>query len=456
MARSRSARSDRPLLRVLGVGFGLAVSVGATIGIGILRTPGTVATQLGSATLLLVIFALGAVYALLGANYTAELGAMLPRAGGPYVYAHRAYGQFGGFVVGWSDWIINTAAIAFLAVAVGEYAATLFGIDEQRIGQIAIAAIVVFTLLQWGGIRAGSRAQTTVSALMVIALLVLVVACLVTDARGAPVHRAAPLDTPSPWPVLLGAMILAFQSVIGTYGGWNSAVYFAEENTDPGRSIPRALLGAVALVATVYVLMLIAIARVLPVETIASSRLPAADAAAAVFGSRGAQILTAIALLALLSNLNASFMFTPRTMLALGRDGLFSSRVASVTARGTPGVALALTSGGAILLAATGTFERLFALYAFLAVCIALLLDLSVVVLRRREPDLPRPYRMVGYPWTIGALVLIDAGLLVGFMIGDPGGSSISLALLALSYPTYLVVRRLTSTRAPGSPTRMA
>jgi APA family basic amino acid/polyamine antiporter len=247
---------------------------------------------------------------------------------------------------------------------------------------------------------------------------------------------------------LLGAMILSFQSVIGTYGGWNSAVYFAEENTDPGRAIPRALLGAVALVTVVYLLILVALVRVLPIDTIAGSKLPAADAAALIFGSRGAQIVTVVALLSLLSNLNASFMFTPRTLLALGRDGLFSSRATAVTRQGTPAVALVLTTGVAIALAATGTFERLLGLYAFIGVCIGLMLDTSLIVLRRREPDLARPYRAVGYPWTVVLLLLVDAGLLVGFVLGDPRGSAISLGMLALSYPVFLVVRRLATAPA--------
>jgi APA family basic amino acid/polyamine antiporter len=441
-------RPDRPLLRVLGVGFGLAVSVGATIGIGILRTPGTVAMQLGSAELLLLVFALGAVYALLGANYTAELGAMLPRAGGPYVYAHRAYGMFGGFVVGWSDWIINTAAIAFLAVALGEYAVVLAGVGAQYVSPIAVSTLAILGMLQWAGLRAGSRLQTTVSALMVLVILVLVTACLVTDVQ-APASATASRSAVHPSRMaLLGAMILSFQSVIGTYGGWNSAVYFAEENTDPGRAIPRALLGAVALVTVVYLLILVALVRVLPIDTIAGSKLPAADAAALIFGSRGAQIVTVVALLSLLSNLNASFMFTPRTLLALGRDGLFSSRATAVTRQGTPAVALVLTTGVAIALAATGTFERLLGLYAFIGVCIGLMLDTSLIVLRRREPDLARPYRAVGYPWTVVLLLLVDAGLLVGFVLGDPRGSAISLGMLALSYPVFLVVRRLATAPA--------
>lgn len=441
---AREGRGEGGLLRILGVGFGVAVVLGGTIGSGILRAPGPIAGALGSPWLILAVWAAVGVYALLGANYLAELATMLPKAGGPYVYARRAYGGFGGFVVGYSDWVVNTASLAYVPIVFGEYTAALVPALQGREKTVAVAVIVVFTALNWAGLRAGSGTQQLTSLLKTVALLLFVAACFVYGGRGGAgdAGEFPPVSAPANLTALVLALGFAFQQVHATYLGWNSPVYFAEEDRRPARNLPRSLFGGVIVVIVIYLLINAAYLYAVPIERLAASKLPAADAMRLVWGERGGQIVTALSLLILLSLINAVFMLTPRTIFALGRDRLFASQAVRVNEGGTPFVALAVTALAAAALAAYGEFETLFGVSAFFGVTNDVLLTASLFVLRRREPDLPRPYRARGYPWL--PLIFLAAGvaLLAAFVAANTANSLYSLAALAASLPVYLLVTR--------------
>lgn len=173
------------LLRILGVTFGLAIVIGGMIGVGILRTPGIIAANLGSAWLILAVWVFGAIYTLAAANSYAELGTLLPRSGGPYIFARKTYGAFGGVLVGWSDWFLNTAATAYLAVATAEYAAALFPALADLVGLVAAAILLCFFVLHWFGLRAGSGAQKLTSLLKVIFFSLLIAACFLFGGEGS-------------------------------------------------------------------------------------------------------------------------------------------------------------------------------------------------------------------------------------------------------------------------------
>ena len=432
------------LLRILGLGFGLAVVVGGTIGVSIFRLPGPIAALLGSPWLILVIWTLGGIFTLLNANYIAELATMLPRAGGPYVYARRACGDYAGFVVGWTDWLGNTAATAFLPIAFAEYAIALFAPGFTAVTSVAMAFLLLLTWLNWTGVRAGSGAQQVTSALKALALLGLVVACFALSHRSAaaPPSISKTLMSPASPSALFVAIVLAFQLTIGAYGGWNSVIYFAEEDEDPGRNIPRALHGGVILVIGLYLLVNLALLTVLSVPQIAASKLAAADAMRVIFGPHGGQIMTAIALLSIIGIANAVLMFTPRTLYALGRDGLFTRRAMAVNRGGTPMVALAVTVLTAIVLIVLGTFEQLMAVYAFFGVANNIILLGALFLLRRSAPELPRPFRTWAYPYAPLAVLLISVALLLGFVVSDPRNSLYASLMLAVSYPIYRTVKR--------------
>src|SRR5258708_3738163 len=175
--QTASASTSRGLLRILGVGFGLAVIVGSTLGIGILRTPGLVAAQLSSPAMILVVWLVGGLYTLLGSVCLTELGTMLPVAGGYCVYARRAFGDTVGFGVGWSDWITYCAVLGYVTIAMGEFSAVLVPSLVPAIKPIAVSVLILFALLQWAGLRLSSRFQEAATAIKFVAFLALVAAC---------------------------------------------------------------------------------------------------------------------------------------------------------------------------------------------------------------------------------------------------------------------------------------
>lgn len=434
------------LLRILGFGFGIAVVIGGTIGVGILRSPGAVAAQLGSGWLIILIWTLGGIYTLLAANYTAELATMLPKAGGAYVYAQRAYGDYGGFVVGWSVWIGNVLALSYIAVVFGEYASALFA--PQLSGGVtlfSVSVLILLTALNWIGLRAGSQTQKLTSLLKAATLLGFVAACFVFGSQNSSIQSQTALQPSAASGGYLAsftAFILAFQLVKGTYGGWDTVIYFAEEDRDPARNIPRSLFGGVLLIIAIYLLVNLALLYVLSVPQLATSKFAAADAMSLIFGERSGQILTAFALVSIIGIINAILMFVPRVLFALGRDGMASTSAAAVNQGGTPVFALACTVLPTIVLASIGTFEKLLAISEFFVITVEILLIGSLYILRRREPDLPRPFRTWGYPFTPLILLFISIAVFIGYLVGNPSDSFYAIAALAASYPIFRWIKR--------------
>jgi len=436
---SEAGDADRGrLLRLLGVGFGVAVTVGGTVGVGILRTPGLVAARLPHPWLIAAAWLLGGGYALLGTLSVVELGTALPAAGGWYVYARRAFGDAVGFAVGWSDWLAQSAALAFLAVSVGDFAAALVPALTPAAKLLALATLAVFAVVQWLGLRESSWTQEATSLVKGLAFVAFVVVCFwhgPEPAAAAAASAGAP-QTGLGLLSLVGAVI-ALQSVIVTYDGWYSAIYFTEEDRDPGRNLPRSALGGVLVTIALYLLVNLALLRVLSVPELAASSLPAADVAQAVFGGAGGPIVTALSLVSLLSVVNAVLMLATRILFAIARDGLFTSFATRVSASGTPVPAMLVTTGAGMLLVLSGSFEQLVAIASVLLVIVYSAGFLALFVLRRREPDLPRPFRVPGYPWVPLVALVGSLAFLVGNVASDARSSVWAAGLLALSYPVY-------------------
>jgi APA family basic amino acid/polyamine antiporter len=426
------------LRRILGVGFGLAVSIGGTIGIGILRTPGGVAGQLRSAAVIIAFWVVGGLYNLLGANCLTELGAMLPQAGGYYVYARRAFGDWVGFAVGWTDWITYCAVLGYVSIAIGEFLGLLVPGLGDATRPIAIAVLVGFVVLQWAGVRISSWFQEWTTAIKCLAFLALCVAAIALSGGARAPDAAA-----APPPLGLSGVIAALQAIVISYAGWQSALYFTEEDKHPERNLPRAMIGSVIAVIIIYLLVNLALLALVPIPELAASKQPAADAAARIAGSRGGQIITVLSLISLAPLLNAILMIGTRILFALGRDGLLWSRAAAVNARGTPGVASVATTVVAIGLIATGTFERLVAIVAFYLALNYAICCLALVVLRRREPTAARPFRAWGYPWSAVLVVLGALAFLGAALISDTAITLAALGLLAAGLVIHAVRRRV-------------
>lgn len=431
------------LLHILGVSFGIAGAIGGTIGAGILRTPGLVAAQLGSAELIIAAWVAGGIYALLGAISVAELGASLPQAGGWYVYARRAFGRYAGFSVGWMDWMGNCAGLAWVAITIGEYSAALAPSLAGSTKTIAIVVLIFFALIQLLGVRAGSGSQQILSLAKALAFIALVAACFILGGKNTgAISTQAALVSPATAAAFSIATVFALQAVITTYDGWYGPIYFAEEFSEPARDVPRSLFGGVLAIICIYLLVNLALLYVLPLPQMAASTLPVADAAQTIFGAFSGQLITALALVSLLGLINAVIMGAPRILYGLSRDGLFSSRGTRVSRGGTPVVALLLTTLAAILLVLSGTFERLLGMAAFLYVAIYMTGFAAVFVLRKREPELPRPYKAWGYPWTTLIVLIGSLAFLIGATINDTANSIYAVLLIALSYPIYLLTKK--------------
>ncbi len=317
---------------------------------------------------------------------------MAPQAGGYYVYARRAFGDVVGFAVGWTDWLTYCAVLGYASIGMAEFAGMLTPALAGAVRPVAIVILIAFVGLQWAGIRVSSRFQEITTALKFLAFFALVVAALALSGRVRPVTMTVPLP-----PVTLAGVIAAVQAVVITYGGWQSALYFTEEDRDPSRNLPRAMIGGVLAVIVIYTLVNIAL--LVPAARSRSSRSRRCRPRRPPSGSwvrRRRQILTVISIVSLPPLLNAIMMIGTRILFALGRDGLFFARTASVNAGGTPDVATIVTTIVAVGLIATGTFQRLIAMASFFLAANYCICCLALFALRRREPERAAAVSRVG------------------------------------------------------------
>ncbi len=454
-----SALAERArLLKVLGLTFGLAVTVGNIIGAGILRTPGDIAAQLPTFWPFISVWIIGGAYALLGANALAELGTLVPRSGGQYVFVRHALGDYAGLVVGWSDWVSTCGTIAAVSIVIGEYALVLFP-ALRSVEALALGVIAVLTLVQWRGVKWGGWTQDVTSALKALAFLFLIVACFWLGGRNPAAATIVPLREGS----LLLAFIMALQAVIYTYDGWTAIIYFSEEVKEPSRNIPRAMFGGVVSVIVIYLLLNIAFLRVVPLGSIAGQSLAAGVVARHLFGPYGDTVLRALTMVALVSAVNSNVLMGPRVLFAMSRDGLFWRGATEVNKGGTPDVALLFSSLLAAVFVISGRFEQVIAVLAFFFVANYALSFVSLFVLRRRErlavgrwpladapsadgqrPTANDPYRAKGHPLTTAVALLASVAFLGGAIVSDTRNSLWALVVLALTIPVYLLVKRRT------------
>ena len=431
------------LLRVLGLGFGLAVIIGNTIGAGIFRTPGTIAEHLPNVWLFLGVWVVGGIYALLGSISYAELGAMIPRSGGQYVFARHAIGEYAGFIVGWSDWLSTVGSTAAVALVIGSFAGALFpGLNSSTamVG-VASAITVFFGLLQWRGIAMGSTAQNITSLLKALAFVVLIVAAFMFGSGGA--FSQPQTQTGLVGWTLVTAVVLSLQAAIYTYDGWYGVVYFSEEVTNPGVDVPRSLIGGVLAVIAIYLLVNIGFLYVLPMSQLVGQDFAAGAVANVIFGRYGDSVFRWLTIVSMLSTINACHLMATRVLFAMSRDGLFLRQASNVNKGGTPALALFLSVAGSLVFEIFGqTFEKVITVVAFFFVANYSLSFISVFVLRRREPEKERPYRAWGYPWTTGVALIGSIGFLIGAIASDTRNSVYALAMLGVSYPLFRLVRR--------------
>ncbi|TDP01576.1 APC family permease [Flavobacterium sp. 245] len=434
-----SDSKQNQLKKTLGLSFNIAVLIGGTIGVGILRTPGSIAGLLDNYWLILASWIFGGLYVLLGANSYSELATMLPKAGGSYNYIKRALGEYAGFLSGWFDYIVNAIPPAFYCIVISEYTIILFPSLSSYSTIISIALLAAFVLLHLSGVKNGSVIQQITSFLKVICFVALVIACFMYSGIEVPKIKT---DSSIFQIGLIFGFFKSLQLIIGTYNGWNAVCFFAEENDDPSKNIPKSLYSGVLLVVAIYVLVNAAFFHVLPIETLAKSNLAAADVAKVLFGENGAIVVTVISIFSLISILNAFMMIPPRILYGLSRDGFFIEKGTTVNKGGTPIVALLVSSLFSLFLICIGSFEVLFSFAAFISIIVWGLAYYSLIKLRTTEPDLARPYKSFWYPWTTIIAIIFSIALLAGFIYSDPKSFIIIVGITLISYPLFLILRK--------------
>ena len=433
--------AQNQLKKLLGVGFGVAVTIGGTVGTGILRKPGPIAQDIGNPTLIIAVWLAVGLYALIGSLSVMELGTMLPKAGAWYVYARRAFGNYAGFVIGISSWLGSVSAMAFGAAVMSEYIGLLAPSVVNYQKAVAIGILVAFVAFHSIGVRLASKAQEVMSVLKAVGLLAFVVVCFViTPDKPTAVSANAvrPLAEGGIWLGILAAL----QSVFYTYDGWHTAAYFTEEDVNPSRNLPRSMISGVLLIIGIYILVNLALLYVLPVSVLAGSKLPAADAVQLLFGPGSAQIVTFLLMISIMGIINAQIMFNPRTIFAMARDGLFFRFATQVNAGGTPFNATVLTALASVVLILTNTYSKLSDIATFFFVLCYASSFAALIRLRQTEPELARPVRAWGYPFSTWSLLIASLAFLAGVVIGDFSSSLYAIGFVGVSYPVYLGIKR--------------
>ena len=278
------------LLRIFGLGFGLAVVLGGVIGSGILRNPSVVAAGFLDPTWIILAWLAGGLFLAVDAMPTVELGAAIPKSGGPYPLAVRALGPFAGFFVGWADWLQLIFSTGFIAVAFGEQVQRLGLLPGLTTGEIAVLLVFACGALNFVGAKVGGMSQSIGSALKALGLLVIVAVLFL--APGKADVAAAPPPPVFSWI----AAAVAIRAIYGAYGGWEAAVYFSEELHEPERNVARATFGGIALVTVIYTLINAAVLHVLPMGVLTRSTLAVSDAMAAVLGPGSGVVVTVVAM----------------------------------------------------------------------------------------------------------------------------------------------------------------
>jgi basic amino acid/polyamine antiporter, APA family len=431
------------LPRTLGLWSSVALVVGITIGSGIFRSPAGIAQKVPDPTLMLALWVVGGLITLCGALSLAELAAALPETGGFYAYLREGWGRPAGFLFGWSELVlIRASALGGIAVVFGEYFLRSIGVDPVEhyvmARSLSAAAIAFAACANVIGANVGA-AIVGASTLAKFSALVLLVGASLT-LGGAHGGSFAHLTAPASGAVTVGAMGLALVSVLWAYDGWGDLSFAGGEVKDPQRTLPRAIiLGTLALIG-IYVMTNVAYLYVIPIEAIGNPRTPlvAADTMLALFGQAGVVLVSVFVMISSFSSLNGSMLASPRVFFAMADDGLFFETIAKVHPRfKTPYVAIILAAVLGMALVMSRSFEALtetfvLAIWPFYALGIA-----AIYRLRRLRPDMPRPYKAIGYPVVPAIFILAVTAFVINSLIHEPVPTIITFAVILAGLPVY-------------------
>ncbi|GMN03140.1 APC family permease [Erythrobacter sp. MTPC3] len=428
----------------LGLPFAIAVCIGLVVGTGIMRTPGEIANMVPDPATVMLLWLAGGLYVLLMANVAAEISSAIPRSGGHYIPVREGLGDAMGLLVGWTMWIAGVAATAFLAIAAAEFFGLIVPAAADHEAIVALIILCGVTALNWAGVEEGRWAQIASTALKLALLLAVVfVALMMPDGESAGEIAAPAASSGIPAePLSIITVLAGLQFIVTVYDGWYASIYFAGEDKDPGRNIPRSLFQSAIVVTFIYLAINWALITALDFETLRASTLPMAQVIEAATGRWGTLVVAVIAVLMALGTLNAAIMMNPRTLFGMAEDGLFLKTALSVNRGGTPTVALALGFIVAVPLIFSGGYVFVFRLVGAMILFASCLFVLSYFALRVRQPDLERPYRAKGHPVLPALVLLINFALLASFVIAEPFSGAIMAGMIAICIPVGLYLQR--------------
>ena len=429
------------LQRLLGKGFSIAACVGLVIGLGILRTPGEIATTINDPGPYMALWIGCGLFVILSLLVVAELIAMTPRSGGIYAMVAHAYGPYPGFLIGWTDWVASCAAIALKTVVLLEYFSIL--VPSMTPYQTAGAVLITscFAFLQLGGVRLGAGIQRIASTGIGLIMIVLAIALFYDFlSNGGPVE--APSDAVQVGSSGVAAFGLVIAAVVFTYDGWYAASYFSGEVKAGGRAVAIGSLQGALIVFALYVLLNLAIVLSVPLPALIGHDLALAGALDLVFGMGAGTVIVIAAVFILLAHQNLQYMIASRILYSLSTDGLGSKRATTVNDRGTPAGAIVFTWLTTCLLIIAGQFEFLLKLVTILFMAMYVGLIVGVFRLRRSEPDAERPFRAWGFPATGVICGLGWTAVAIFVAITNPMSALSGVALTLVSVPVYLWLRR--------------
>ena len=439
---SRAAPETRgQLRRILGMWDLILMIVGTVIGSGIFLVPGAVLRAVGnSVPVALTVWLTGGVLSLLGALTYGELSSMKPQSGGLYVYIRDCYGPFPAFLFGWTMFfVISSGSVATLAVAFGNYLGEFIQLSPVQIKVAAVSMILVIAVVNVLGTRKSANLLNVTTAIKVGAILALGTVLLWRGTH--PVfgeqNRAA---HPTAGVVGFG---LAMISVLWAYEGWQYVTYTAGETVNPQKIFPLSFFVGTAALIAIYIFANLGYVAALGTSGVAGSTRVAASALSVVVGGGAGKLVAAAILISMFSAANSIMLNAPRVYYAMARDGLFFNSLSRVHFKfGTPALAICVAAVWSAALAASGTYEQLLTYVVFIGWIFYALAAASVFVYRKRFPDIGRPYRVPGYPFTPAAFVVAALALVTNTIATQPMRAAIGLGIVFLGAPAYMFWRR--------------
>ena len=425
------------LKRVLSLTDATMINVGGILGSGIFMVPATVALYTLSSSLFFLVWIIGGIVSLFGALSVAELGSAMPKAGGQYVFLNKAYGPLWGFLYGWTAVaVINTASIAAVAMAFSEYLGFFFILNSFEVKGIAIISILILTIINIIDVKSGARFQNLFTYTKISAISIVILLGLLLD--GGSSNNFFPLLTDRSFSSLVGPLGLAMVAVLWTFDGWIFVTYVAGEVKDPGKNIPLSIILCMVIVLSIYLTLNYVLVYTLGFDKMIGSELVMSDAASIFLGNKGAAIITVIILISLIGANNGFILTSARINYAMAKDGLFFKQAATIHNKfKSPANALLMQCAWSSILTLTGTFNQLITYIIFASWIFYAMSAGAVIILRKKLPDLNRPYLTPLYPWIPIIFILFAVFLTINTILEAPRDAAIGSVLILAGLPFY-------------------